>query len=567
MKKVVTLFLALMLLLAAVPGLAVDQHEPEFYEQQIQLLTENLQKWYEENYGEGALVAPYDEPVEVNIVNYYNTTLETNMATWNEWWGETLEKNRYTEAIERALNIKINYLWLKNDADKGYINQLRLSTAAGEIPDMFIVTEQTDLIQLAEAGVIMPVEDVIDQYFTTKDKEIQNSDGGMLYEMATYEGQVYGVPCNVSDTDTFSYIWLRKDWLDALKLEAPKTMEELKTIMTAFKEADFNGKNDSFGMLIDKDLYYSTRGLFAGFGAYPEFWVQDDATGEIAWGGTQENIKAALTYLNGLYNEGLLDPEFITQTNADALSLMLNSQTGVIYAGHWIAHNLQNLHDEDDNAEWICVDLPSLDGSPVEQYLTPVKRGWIVINKDYEHPEVAAKIRALCTFASQGGVVDGTWWFSNDQAQILEPFQASVSSWDNYDTYLNLLECFASGDTSVLKGKAVTYWGNMSSDSSWAWHLMFGDGDYTPMRVLGRAIEEDRIEYDKFLGAQSEFMQDRWSTIKDEQLIAFTKMIIGDVGIDEGFAAWQATFAAMGGDRITEEVNDWYRLSQEKKAE
>ena len=183
--------------------------------------------------------------------------------------------------------------------------------------------------------------------------------------------------------------------------------------MTAFKEADFNGKNDSFGMLIDKDLYYSTRGLFAGFGAYPEFWVQDDATGEIAWGGTQENIKAALTYLNGLYNEGLLDPEFITQTNADALSLMLNSQTGVIYAGHWIAHNLQNLHDEDDNAEWICVDLPSLDGSPVEQYLTPVKRGWIVINKDYEHPEVAAKIRALCTFASQGGVVDGTWWFSN----------------------------------------------------------------------------------------------------------------------------------------------------------
>ena len=231
MKKILALTLMLCMLLTAIPALAIDQHEPDYYEQQIQLLADNLKKWYEDNYGEGDLLEAYDEPVTVNIVNYYNANLENNMATWNEWWGETLEDNRYVEAAKRALNIDIKYQWLKSQDD--YASQLRLAITAGEIPDMFIVTDQNDLMQLAESELIMPVDDVVDNYFTTKDKEIQSSDGGMLYEMATYDGQVYGIPCNVSDTDTFSYIWLRKDWMDKLNLKTPTTMDELKAVADA----------------------------------------------------------------------------------------------------------------------------------------------------------------------------------------------------------------------------------------------------------------------------------------------------------------------------------------------
>ena len=566
MKRILTLALALCLSLILVTALAVDQHDKDFFDTQVQLLADNLQKFYEENYGEGELVAPYDEPVEVTIVNYYNTNLETNMATWTDWWGETLENNRYVAAAEKALNIKIKYLWLKNDADKGYEKQLRLAITAGEIPDMFIVTNQNDLVQLAESGLIMPVDDVVDKYFTTWDKQIQSSDGGKLYEMAMYDGQCYGIPCNISDTDTFSYIWLRKDWMDKLNLEAPKTMDDLRNIMLAFKEAKLGGSENTYGMVIDKDLYYSTRGLFAGYGAYPEFWVEDES-GNLVWGGTQENVKKALSFLNGLYNDGLLDKEFITQSNTDAKALMFNSQAGILYAGHWLAHDLQKLHDNDPESEWICVALPSETGAPVEQYLTPVKRGWIVINESYEHPEVAAKIRALCTFAAQGGICDGTWWFSNDQAQALEPFQASVSSWDNYNTYLNLLECYdKGGDTSVLRAKAITYWNNLTSGASiWAWEHMFGNGEYTPMVVLRDAIENERIHYDGYLGAQNEFMQDRWSVIKDEQLTAFTKIIIGEVGVEEGFADWLKTFDSMGGTQITRDVNEWYAQSKAEK--
>ena len=153
---------------------------------------------------------------------------------------------------------------------------------------------------------------------------------------------------------------------------------------------------------------------------------------------------------------------------------------------------------------------------------------------------------------AQGGICDGTWWFSNDSAQNLEPFQASVSSWDNYNTYLNLLECYDAGGEhlrSACQGCA-TYWNNLTTGNSiWNWEHMFGNGPYTPMVVLRDAIENDRIRYDGFLGAQNEFMQDRWTTIKDEQLTAFTKIIIGEVGVDEGFDNWLKTFDSMGGTR------------------
>ena len=147
MKKLLALVLVLCMTIPVVSAFAIDQHEPEYFEQQVQLLADNLQKWYEENYGEGELVAPYDEPVDVHIATYYTATTEANMATWNEWWGETLENDRYVEAVRRAFNINIIYDWQKNQTD--YETQLRLAITAGEIPDMFLVTDQNDLMQLA----------------------------------------------------------------------------------------------------------------------------------------------------------------------------------------------------------------------------------------------------------------------------------------------------------------------------------------------------------------------------------------------------------------------------------
>lgn len=48
-------------------------------------------------------------------------------------------------------------------------------------------------------------------------------------------------------------LWLRKDWLDNLGLEVPKTMEDLEKVLTAFVEEDpdGNGVDDTTGLTVD----------------------------------------------------------------------------------------------------------------------------------------------------------------------------------------------------------------------------------------------------------------------------------------------------------------------------
>ena len=55
------------------------------------------------------------------------------------------------------------------------------------------------------------------------------TDGGILMGMATYDDAVYGLPIVQASTDEFSYLWLRKDWMDALGLANPTTFDDLVT--------------------------------------------------------------------------------------------------------------------------------------------------------------------------------------------------------------------------------------------------------------------------------------------------------------------------------------------------
>ena len=56
----------------------------------------------------------------------------------------------------------------------------------------------------------------------------------LLY--TSYSGAVYGLPISDSDIERAQILWLRQDWLDALNLSAPASIDELKEVLRAFKD-------------------------------------------------------------------------------------------------------------------------------------------------------------------------------------------------------------------------------------------------------------------------------------------------------------------------------------------
>jgi putative aldouronate transport system substrate-binding protein len=329
--------------------------------------------------------------------------------------------------------------------------------------------------------------------------------------------------------------------------------------METFVKADFdgNGAADTTGIALDQGLYSPTRGIFSGFQAYPEIWELKD--GELVWGGINRNCKAALAFLKSLYQKGLIDREFITYTGTDLLKAILNNKCGIIFGGHWLIQTLRKMPAQYPDVEWICPPLPTADGKPVRYPITTNQRGWVAVNSKFKNPEIVYKLFSLNNYVSNGKDPDWWWYERGTQSVNYQIFFTNVSAYDNYNTWLNLMEVYRTGDTSLLRGNAVPHWANLHSELAWEWERMFGNRPHAAMTVLDEAIKRDALFYTGFLGVPSTFMRDSWAAITSEQLVSFTKFITGDVDLETGWDEWVTRFYSMGGGRITADVNEWYK--------
>lgn len=559
MKKLFSMILALCLLLSAFAAFADDVDYKADYAAKITKLADSMRAYYEAS-GESDKIAPYAEPLPIHMVSRYNSGMQDAMSIFTNKYGESWDVNRYTELYKNLFNVDVTFDWWV--AEDQYEQKLRLDMSSGDLPDVFFVTTQEDLLQLVENDLIWDLTDLYDTWASDMDKANWESDNRITLNTCTFDGKLYALPASLPDTDLFSYIWIRKDWLDKLNLEIPKTLAELKDVMKAFMAADFdgNGIDDTIGLGMDKDLYYPIRGIFSAYGGYPEFWT--DVDGSLVWGGITDGTKNALGFLAELYKEGFMDPEFITKTETDMLETPKSGRCGVMYGGHWLGMQWGDVHEVDPESNWICIPLPTVNEGDeiVQQVLQPYCYSWTVVNKKCEHPEVAFKMFAASDFAFYGE--DSGWWIYDENVEFMfSPVHVCCSGWENLNAWLAILDVYQTGDTSLLHFNGQAYWEKLNGEFGYEWGLMFGDAskqDGIAMSVMKEAYDAGKIIYEPYQGVQSTYMQDHWSTIRDEQLIAFTKIIIGEVPLDEGFDAWRASFSAMGGDKITEEVNEWY---------
>ncbi len=118
-------------------------------------------------------------------------------------------------------------------------------------------------------------------------------------------------------------IFVREDWLADLGLEAPETPEEFKEMLKQFKEK--KGAEIPFEVTNNTLLgLLKTGDITSAFGLICMDTYQVD--GKVHIGYAEPEFKDVLAYLNELYAEGLLDPNFAT---VDSETVTANMLTGV----------------------------------------------------------------------------------------------------------------------------------------------------------------------------------------------------------------------------------------------
>ena len=148
-------------------------------------------------------------------------------------------------------------------------------------------------------------------------------------DSAMIDGRLMALP-EPSFVDGPNLLWLRRDWMDKLGLEAPDTIEEAIEIVRAFVEQDpgNNGEGNTIGLVCHSDLTGETgyryefqlNTVFASYNAFPKQWIlQEDGT--VVYGSVQPQAKEALAGVRKLYEEKLLDDSFMLRTMAKELYL------------------------------------------------------------------------------------------------------------------------------------------------------------------------------------------------------------------------------------------------------
>ena len=508
----------------------------------------------------------YDPAITVHFVRDTDDTLDANY--FSQFPDKTMTDNLWTDLYREELGIIVEYDWIVKGGDE-YDQKLNIALATGDIPEFVSVTP-LQVKQLAEAGLIMPLDDVYEQYASDLTKSVLMETGTAPFDAATIDGKLYALPEVDSTLMLADVIWIRADWLEQLGLAEPKTMDELVAAMEAFCAADFdgNGVNDTIGMGIAKDLWaglFGLRGFFNAYESYPTIWVEDE-NGQLVYGSTLPATKDALAKLNEMYQKGLIDPEFGVKDGGKVAEATTAGKCGILYGAQWNSiYPLQSSYDL-SGANWKALPIVSATGAPVKAQTDVGTVGWVVARADCEHPEALVKLFNM--------FLEKNWGETNENGVYYAPLD-SESIWKlspvvptkpdkNIDAYMALEEARKTGDYSNVTGEAYSILkkleafeaGSKEGFAMWGWERIYGHGG--AYGVLADYQEAGLLQNEMFVGAPTDTMTERMSTIEALQDEVFTKIILGEAPVDD-FDKFVQDFYALGGTEITAEVNEWYQ--------
>ena len=229
------------------------------------------------------------------------------------------DNSRFVKEFERILGVDLDFVYLDRSKATELLN---IRVASGEIPDIMASLSNDRFNAYLKQGVLggIPVETFKEKAPTLYELTKKNA-GKNAWDFATKDGMIYGIPkASISGKYNYVPIW-RTDWLKNVGIDKiPETLEEAEEAFYKFvnDDPDGNGKKDTFA-LSDKGMS-AVYGAFGGIpyesagGSNAYTWTVKE-NGSVVATATLPGMKEALTYLHKWYEDGLIDPEFISGEN------------------------------------------------------------------------------------------------------------------------------------------------------------------------------------------------------------------------------------------------------------
>ncbi|WP_438286826.1 extracellular solute-binding protein [Paenibacillus hubeiensis] len=492
--------------------------------------------------------------------------------------GDTPENNQYSRYVKDNLNIDTKVTW-QAATGTNYEQKVNLAISSNDLPDALVVKD-TQLRAMVKAGQLEDLTDAFNRFASPAMKSYMEKTNGVSAEAVTFDGKMYAIPSIQVHSDGVHQMWIRKDWLDKLGLEPPKTMEELEQVAKAFVEQDpdGNGKHDTIGVAGQQNggrLYanflestnntYGLDPIFGAYKAYPGYWLKDDA-GNPVYGSILPETKEALAKLRDMYADGLIDKELGIRKSAS--EPVVNGNAGIFFAPWWMGYGpLPDAIKNDPNANWQAYLLPLDADGQFNAHMGAPSTVFVVVRKGYEHPEAVIKmlnllIRDESTFDISVPVghyplrVPMSYMDESEySAKALQEVLAGTKKPEDFtDPGYKLLAADIQNVKKVKKepydNMDIQYWDPQADLGVWSriYSLLVGSS----------SLQQDYNKVYSLLYSQTRTMESRWSNLKKLEDETFLKIIMGAAPLDT-FDTFVSDWKKQGGDKITEEVKEYVK--------
>lgn len=223
--------------------------------------------------------------------------------------------------IEKATNTKLDVTFVSEDA---FADRLVTSLSSNDTPELFCRVPNRQAI--IRDGAAYPLYDLLMQYAPNYMDTMESyNDPDMLLELTDVASfEIYSM-MNIREPECQLSFMIRKDWLDALKLDVPETWDEFVAVLQAFKDGDPNGNGDS-----NDEIPFSVQditNLRYAFGIDTRYYFAMDGN-EYVPTVYHSQYKNYLESLQELFAAGLLDNTYNERGYSGLQNIMGNNTLG-----------------------------------------------------------------------------------------------------------------------------------------------------------------------------------------------------------------------------------------------
>lgn len=520
---------------------------------------------------------------DASDTNDYAMNELTEMKTalsWNADWYPAkydAQNNPVYDLYESALNIKmVNKFALNFD---GYEQQITSGIITGDLPEVFFVNNKM-LDELIRNDLLIDLKPYYDLWGTDELKSTleYNKDN---FAYPTRNGKLYGIPKVADDCDRAT-VWARKDWIDRLNsrdnsgktiwdkenglryhANGPQSLEEYWDLAYAFakEDPDGNGKRDTYGIAISKDLDATVLPIYNAYGAYPTTFVRKE-DGSFENLGIKEEMKKPLQKLAQCVKDGVINSDYVNWGGQDVWSKAASGYAGLVcgpaYLPLWPLSNTLAY-----GGEWVASPMFAEDGKEFVQTRVRNVSGYYVVVKGYKHPEALIKILNNLATSDENNA-----WYKGYMAASEPAENASIFNWmpisidrstvnfERHTAIMHAIESYEKSgefDLSMIEARDMVRWNQVKNyylykaDAGWAMYKTFCEGV-----TVAKSYKNEGI-YTDWVYSDTPTIKARSASLDDMGAQTRAKIIAGKLDIS-AFDDYVTDWLEGGGSKICKEM-------------